>query len=339
MLGLRKKREENVSKIVDLRTLPKVPRDPRMLANNGGVPLGKNKASGKVAPSSLMWTAGSKTKLTDGKSVLTRARREAKEISAMSKLSKPTHQLGGRIGQVARAPVAMLKEYKTASQPQAVKILSRKRSSIPSNNLGYKNGPNADLEEREERLRQAMKSKMSGGVGFKRDADGAVKETLVGSSDDEGEDESGANSLDDLFDETSSRTQSRPVFAAPPTRAPRPTPFKPASAAKPSSSRPHSNSPAPSYLKPSPTSKKPSDLISSIVGKPKPTPSASSKSTPRTTPLATTMSLHRSSPASSPPPKPRNDSPESGALRRPMMPPKKKEVDIFNRRPKKPRVA
>ena len=75
MMGLKKERETHVSKVVDLRALPKVPKDPRMLANNGGVPIGKARGFKKEGVSSLMWTAGSKTKLTDGKSVLTRARR------------------------------------------------------------------------------------------------------------------------------------------------------------------------------------------------------------------------------------------------------------------------
>lgn len=87
MLGIKKEKETHVSKVVDLRTLPKVPRDPRMLANNGGVPLGKSRGFGKETPSTLTWNAGSKTKMTDGKSVLTRARREAKEISQRSKLT------------------------------------------------------------------------------------------------------------------------------------------------------------------------------------------------------------------------------------------------------------
>jgi len=72
MMGLKRERETHVSKVVDLRALPKVPKDPRMLANNGGVPIGKFKGFKKEGANALIWTSGSKTKLTDGKSVLTR---------------------------------------------------------------------------------------------------------------------------------------------------------------------------------------------------------------------------------------------------------------------------
>jgi elongin-A len=58
MMGLKKERETHVSKVVDLRTLPKIPKDPRMLANNGGVPIGKSRGFKKEGASSLMWTAG-----------------------------------------------------------------------------------------------------------------------------------------------------------------------------------------------------------------------------------------------------------------------------------------
>jgi elongin-A len=150
MLGIQKHRATHVSKVVDMKTLPKLPRDPRMLANNGGVPLNKHKGFKKEGASSLAWTAGSKTKLTDGRSVLTRARREAKEISQMSKLAKPTHQLSGRMGQVVRAPPAMVNEYRTANQP-ALKILSRKTNIVRRSDIrGGIDRPS--LEAREARL-------------------------------------------------------------------------------------------------------------------------------------------------------------------------------------------
>ncbi|KAH6666006.1 putative Elongin-A, partial [Halenospora varia] len=185
MMGIKKQKDSMVSKVVDLRNLPKVPRDPRMIANNGGVPLKGKSLFRQEKPSGLNWTSGSKTKMTDGKSVLTRARREAKEIARMSKLSTPTHQLVGRKSQVLKAPAGMAGEYARAAQP-AVRILAGKqRKSISSTYSGGISGPN--LEERENRLRALTMS-------------ATVKPTMVGSSDDE-DDFIDDDEADDLFDE------------------------------------------------------------------------------------------------------------------------------------------
>ncbi|CAD6504199.1 BgTH12-05933 [Blumeria graminis f. sp. triticale] len=143
MMGIKKARDNNLSKVVDLGSLPKLPRDPRMLANNGGVPLSRSSFK-KETPSTLRFAAASKIKMNDGQSVLTRARREAKEIAKMGKLSRPTHQLS--IGRVSKAPAAMVKEYRTANQP-AIRILSRRMNSQTP---GIKD---TALEDRENRLR------------------------------------------------------------------------------------------------------------------------------------------------------------------------------------------
>lgn len=184
-MGIKKQKDSMVSKVVDLRNLPKVPRDPRMIANNGGVPLKGKSLFRQEKPSGLNWTAGSKTKMTDGKSVLTRARREAKEIARMSKLSTPTHQLVGRKSQVLKAPAGMAGEYARAAQP-AIRILAGKqRKSISSTYSGSISGPS--LEERENRLRALTMS-------------ANVKPTMIGSSDDE-DDFIDDDEADDLFDE------------------------------------------------------------------------------------------------------------------------------------------
>lgn len=208
MMGLGKKKEGYVPKVVDLRArgIPKLPMDPRMRKNNGGAPL-KQKGFKKEGSSFLNFTAGSKTKLTDGSSVLMRARREAIEIARMSKLSKPTHQLRtskgmGTYGTVLKAPAGMVKEYQVANQP-AVKILSGRKSLPVGQFEGGITGPS--LEEREKRLK-AMQSSRS---------QTSTNETLIGSSSDE---------EDDLFDEDednapssykSSPPQSRPTSARP----------------------------------------------------------------------------------------------------------------------------
>ncbi|CZT11278.1 uncharacterized protein RAG0_15459 [Rhynchosporium agropyri] len=303
MMGLKQAREGSVSKIVDLRSLPKLPRDPRMIANNGGVPIKKGGVFRKEAPSTLNWTSGSKTKMTDGKSVLTRARREAKEISQMGKLARPTHSLSGPLGQVRRAPEGMVKEHRTAAQP-AIKILSRRhQASLGGTFTGGIRGPT--LEEREKKLRAAM----AGGSVSKQDSASGMKHTMVGSSEDEMDDfivddEDG----DDLFDEhpePASRPNSRPVSSS----------VSSCPTSRPTTSQPYQQSSSPPVSS-SRSRPKPSDIISSMVSKP------------------------RTRPASSPPPAlvVKNSPPPRSGMGQRSPASKRKEVDVFNRGPKKRRI-
>ncbi|TVY83640.1 hypothetical protein LSUE1_G003394, partial [Lachnellula suecica] len=224
MLGIKKHKETMVSKVVDLRTLPKVPKDPRMLANNGGVPLGKRSGVAKLPPNSLTWNGGSKTKMKDGKSVLVRARREAREIGMRSKLATPTSMLVGNKKQIVKAPAGMVNEYRRAADP-GLKILSRKKRPTIGQFDGGISGPS--LEEREERLRAAM----SGGP---KGYTGAVTgtETMIGSSDEESM-EDDEEEVDDLFDDEPPRPSSAPRNPQYPTSRPPPRPVSSSSAARP----------------------------------------------------------------------------------------------------------
>jgi elongin-A len=244
MAGLKKDKESHISKVVDIAALPKIPRDPRMRANNGGVPL-KGKGFAKAAPSSLMWGSGSRTKMTDGASVLTKARREAKEITQRSKLSVPTNMLSGRLGQVKKAPEGMRNAYRTAAQP-ALKILAKHRTTGGSISGGIR-GPS--LEDREKRLRAAM-------AGAKSENPG-VKQTYVGSSDDEAFDDDDDDEPEDLFGDTDSRA---------------------ARSSRPSPPRKMATPVAPSSRKVS--SSKPSDMISAMVSNKSNTQSPASSARP-----------------------------------------------------------
>jgi len=194
------------SKIVDLRSLPKMPRDPRLIANGGN--LLKRKSTGwkkEANSSSLTWASGSKTKMTNGKSVLTRARREAKEISAMSRLARP---MTTKVGQVSKAPTGLVDEYRRAGRPleSTVKILARKRTAFAAERLEQK--------EKEARLRALTTQKKY---------TPAVGQTVIGSSDDDSDYE--------LFDEPPPKSQSRsgpPVSSRPSQAYPpsRPIPSK-----------------------------------------------------------------------------------------------------------------
>ena len=189
LAGLKSKRDAMTSKVVDLRSLPKMPRDPRLIANGGNLLKRKATTWKKEANgSSLTWASGSKTKMTDGKSVLTRARREAKEISAMSRLARP---MTTKIGQVSRAPTGLVDEYRRAARPadSTVKILARKRTAFAAERMEQK--------EKEARLKAlTMQKKYIPAIG----------QTVIGSSDDE--------SGDELFDEQPPKSQSHSVASA-----------------------------------------------------------------------------------------------------------------------------
>jgi elongin-A len=322
---INKKKATNVSKIVELRKLPKLPRDPRMMANNGGVPLGRSRETGRIGPnaSSLSWTSGSKTKLTDGKSVLTRARREAKEISQRGKLAKPTHALLGRAGQIKQAPAGMVNEYRRDRMPAhvpPVKILSKKREGSGQFEGGM-GGPS--LEEREKRLRALTMSRGN--------APGAAEATLVGSSDDE---EASDDDLDELFDEkpnpprrqmatarSAVSSQSSPV----PSASSRSSTIRSESTMRSQPRQALSSSPSSaSSSRPISTARpKPSDLISAIVSKPKPKPTQRAL-TPQRSSTPTAFS--------------RSPSPSHGERSR-MVVKRRPPPDIFNRAPtKKPRA-
>lgn len=154
MMGIKKARDNSISKIVDLGSLPKLPRDPRMTLNNGGAPISRS-ALKKETSSTWSFAGGSRTKMNNGKSILTRARREAKEIAQMGKLSRPTHQLS--VGRVTKAPAAMIKEYRTASKPE-LKVLSRRSATKPPQT------GDTMLEDREERLRALTSNTKSNDV-------------------------------------------------------------------------------------------------------------------------------------------------------------------------------
>lgn len=265
---------------------------------NAGVKIGK-KGFKKGTPSSLVWSSGSKTKLTDGKSVLTRARREAKEISQRSKLSKPTHQLSGRVDQIRKAPTGMVDEYRRAAEPP-LRILAKRRN--PAGKLPD-SGPS--LEEKEKRLRALTLSSKN---------PLAAEETVVGSSDSEED----IDSMDELFEE-------RPRPAAVPSS-------RPAAASSSSSLRPSLSSERgrqSTLVSPSQNPQpKPSDVISSMISRPKQKPlTRAMGSSPGPTRSASPAGFRRS------------PSPSHGERKPTVVQRKRAEVDIFNRKVKRPRVG
>ncbi len=310
MLGIKKEKETHVSKVVDAKYLPKVPRDPRMLANDAGVPIGgRKKGLAKPGLSSLSFAGGSKTKMKDPASVLTRARREAKEISSRNKLGKPTHSLQATPAQVLRAPRAMVDDYRKAAKPQIRIFATRKKPEGMSSSRCSATG--MSLEEREKRLRALTISS---------------RVTLVGSdSEDDSE-----NYLDDLFGEKKASTASPPpkkLYSKQETHhAPNSVSARKSQASQPLP-RPLA---APSKSSPE---QKPSEMITSIISKPKPHQARQEQASPRSKlspprPITGMLRQGTSSPLKQPSPQP------------PIITKRKQAVDIFNRGggAKRPRV-
>jgi elongin-A len=290
MAGLKKEKDGMLIAVVDRRQLPKLPKDSRMVANAGILNGSSKKGFRRDAPSSLTWTSGSKTKTTDGKSVLTRVRREAAEVARRNKLASPAHM---RLGQVKRAPEAMVNAYKRAEQPR-VAILTRR------NIVGRLPVAGPSLEDREERLRALTMKKQP-------PPPPAEGETVVGDSDEEGD----QSSADDLFDE--------PPRHSAPARPTGSSNSKSSGLSRLSASSRPIPKPVPSSQ---PLPRRPDTTSMGIKPKPQPRTMNSSPAPSRTNSPA---GFHRS--PSPGPPKPS------------VMPRKRPEVDVFNRKVKKPRMA
>lgn len=159
MMGLNKHKAAHTSVVVDAKHLPRLPRDPRMRPNNGGVPIGKNGKSHQRSrnDSVLTWGSGSKTKTSDSRGVLLRAKREAKEMSMRGKLGVPANQLKSR-SVVLQAPASMVDGYRRAAHAPLKIYTSSKKTSSDSTTSKV----DAAQEARERRLRALTMGKNQG---------------------------------------------------------------------------------------------------------------------------------------------------------------------------------
>ena len=165
MMGIQKHRDERmVKKVENVRALPRLPRDPKMVGRDGKLMTGvRSRETGRIqhATSDMRFTEGSKTKMTSGAGVLLRAKREAKEIGRMNKLLTLTGKLSDQRSKVV-APQAMVDAHRRA----ALTIATRKDGSssftapaghgpMAQTSLGSLHTPGGlSLEERERRLRE-----------------------------------------------------------------------------------------------------------------------------------------------------------------------------------------
>ena len=158
MEDIKNEQAKHTSRMVDPRTVPKLPRMGGMRAEGG---RSKTVHSHTGNPSVLSFASGSKTKTLTGRGVLEKARREAREMSLFSAkkslLATPTHKLNGKATQVRNVPQGLVDEHRRAPAPNylspnprsATIIAPRKRRGIDE----IKTQSTMTTEERERRLR------------------------------------------------------------------------------------------------------------------------------------------------------------------------------------------
>ncbi|KAI0452728.1 hypothetical protein F5B21DRAFT_482037 [Xylaria acuta] len=193
-------KDHNVSKVVnyDSRKLPRLPRDVKpqvgMRARGG---------RGRPDQSELRFTGGSRTKTNTPKSVLKRAMREAKEISARNRLNTPTGAAQVRPGQIVRAPVGMVQEKINKARPLT--------GIRPPAHQPESNARGREIEDREARLRKAKETSPRKGGSYIADED-------LDDFDIEGEDDPIGLEVDDLetfFDKRQTSPKAGPSSSGP----------------------------------------------------------------------------------------------------------------------------
>jgi len=143
----------NLSKKVESRFLPKPPKDPYMLANNGGVPISVRNKSGRPGQTihrsrPISYIGPAATGVKRHVNIVQKAKREAAILSAarqQGRANLPTFRT-----QIKKAPASMVNEYQRAASEEKKRIPTRPSISPASVSLPP---PNSDIEKREARLR------------------------------------------------------------------------------------------------------------------------------------------------------------------------------------------
>jgi elongin-A len=158
--SIKQEKVDNSSQVVnyDSRKLPRLPRDVKPQA--GIRPRGPRNGPDL---SELRFSGGSRTKTNTPKSLLTRAKREAREISAKLRLNTISTAGQVRQGRVLQAPQGMVQEKVNESRSSvAIRApTSRPRMGAHSN----------DVADREARLRKAKEPALRKGGSYIADED------------------------------------------------------------------------------------------------------------------------------------------------------------------------
>ncbi|KAI9835318.1 MAG: hypothetical protein M1819_002462 [Sarea resinae] len=159
--GIKSEKAKHTSRMVDPISDANLPRLPR----SRGMRAPPSRHQTTPSSSSLSFGSGSRTKTTTGKSVIAKAKREAKEMSlfSMSKsiLATPTHRLNDRASQVRSAPRGLLDEHKRPQNPQYMdapspvpqRIMAPRRNNPPPTTASAAGDGTPSMAEREARLR------------------------------------------------------------------------------------------------------------------------------------------------------------------------------------------
>ncbi|KAH7027341.1 RNA polymerase II transcription factor SIII subunit A-domain-containing protein [Microdochium trichocladiopsis] len=150
--GINKEKASKTSSVVDFdrRKLPKLPKDGRGLAG-----VRRVKGQPVASTNGLRFTGGTKTKVTDAKSIMRKARREAAAIGARNRLD--TNSANLRRDQLQQAPKGLVNEYKLKARPVERGMPSaggRIATGIMRPPVPSVKRIDRDLEEREARLRK-----------------------------------------------------------------------------------------------------------------------------------------------------------------------------------------
>ena len=149
---------KHTSKIVDPRTVPKLPRMGGMRVEGG---RSKCAPSSSNNLSSLRFTSGSKTKVLTGSGVIAKVRREGKEMSLFSsknsQLTTPTHKLSDKATQIRKVPQGLVEDHRRPAAPLPTNPSSKPTTIFAPrrrNTGGETASPQGlTFEEREKRLR------------------------------------------------------------------------------------------------------------------------------------------------------------------------------------------
>ncbi|MCJ1254190.1 hypothetical protein MMC24_002004 [Lignoscripta atroalba] len=158
MDGIKNERAKHTSKVVDPKTVPRLPRMGGMRVEGGRI---RTTQSSPGNPAILSFTSGSKTKTLTGKGVLEKARREARELSLFSAskslLSTPTHKLNGKATQIRNAPRGLVDEHRKPAAPSYSDTSARPTTIFAPRKRSVAGNPPApasiSVEERENRLK------------------------------------------------------------------------------------------------------------------------------------------------------------------------------------------
>lgn len=158
MEGIQSERAKHTSKVVDSKTVPRLPRMGGMRIEGGRTRTTNTKSAN---PALLTFGSGSRTKTLTGKDVLEKARREAREMSLFSAkksiLAVPTHKLQGKASQVRTAPHRLLEEHKKPSTSNYINPTNKPTTIFAPKKRTAENNPTVPgrltAEERESRLK------------------------------------------------------------------------------------------------------------------------------------------------------------------------------------------